>query len=327
MPPSSVRRALIASLIAAPFSTLAADAARPMRVRTGTVATPDGELYYEVHGEGPPLVLVAGGPGAPRTSLMPEFDRLATRRSLVYFDNIGRGRSSTLPAGKRHSPDRDADDIEALRRALGHERIELLGHSYGGYAALAYAARHPERLKRLVISSSGYDFRTWQRNIDNVNRFVRDQYPEVWARLEAMRASGMKSCEKPYQDLYGEPIGQLYWRDPAKAKLRQRVSQDPRDTFRPEVYCDMIGEDAEWTVGGAMARFDPRAGLAQVKAPTLLTAGRHDIICPPRNAHELATLFPPGVARVQVFDDSSHRPWVEEGDRFFAVLGAFLDAE
>jgi proline iminopeptidase len=268
---------------------------------------------------------VAGGPGAPRTSLRPEFDRLAERHTAVHFDNIGRGRSSDLPAGRHHSPERDAEDIERLCAALGFGRIALLGHSYGGYPALAYAARHPDRLTHLVISSSGHGAASWQRNIDNVNRFVENQYPEVWAQLQAMRRRGVKSCDKEYQDLYGGPIAQLYWHDPSKAEGRQPVSDDPRDKFRPAVYCDVIGDDAEVQVGGSMARFDVRPALAAVKVPTLVTAGRHDPVCPPVVAYEIRDAFPAGVASVRVFEHSTHRPWVEEAPAYFEQLNAFLD--
>lgn len=314
---------LLPSLVLFTFCVAAA-AAADAPVRTGRLTTPDGTIDYELRGEGPPIVLVAGGPGAPRTSLRPEFDRLARSHTVVFFDAIGRGRSSDLPAGRRHSPQRDAEDIEHLRRHLGFERIALLGHSYGGYAALAYAGRHPERLTRLVISSSGHSAESWQRNIDNVNRFVENQYPEVWARLQALRARGVKSCEPEYQALYGEPIAQLYWRDPTWAQRRVRVSQDPRDTFRPRTYCDFVGEDSEVHVGGSLATFDARPALAAVRVPTLVTAGRYDVVCPPKVAHEIAAAFPAGAAQVRVFEHSSHRPWVEEGALYFEALEAFL---
>lgn len=317
----SLHRAL-GALAAAFLIALPALAAAP---RSGTVQTPDGNLYYEIHGEGPPIILVAGGPGASRTSLMPEFDRLADRHAVVYFDNIGRGRSDDLPPGRHHSPERDAEDIEALRKALGFERFDLLGHSYGGFPALAYAGRYAQHLNHLVISSSGHSAQAWQLNIESVNRFVQNQYPEVWAKLLALRAQGVKSCAKAYQDLYGEPIGQIYWYDPAKAATRPKASTDPRDAPRPTAYCDMLGDDPEWVVGGAMARFDARPALAKVHVPTLVTSGRHDIVCPPRVATEIRDAFPPGVARLRVFEKSAHRPWVEEGDVYFAELSAFLD--
>ncbi len=293
--------------------------------RTGTVATPDGDIYYEIHGEGSPIVLVPGGPGASRTSLQPEFDALTDKHAVVYIDNIGRGRSSDLPAGRHHSPERDAMDIERLRQALGFERFTLIGHSYGGYPALAYAGRFPQHLDRLVISSSGHSHESWQRNIDNVNHFVRNQYPEVWEKLQALRRRGVLSCATEYEDVYGGPVSQLYWHDQAKAATRPKVSTDPRDKPRPSVYCDMIGADAEWVTGGTMARFDARPALATVRVPTLITAGRYDPVCPPVVAHEIAAAFAPGVARVRVFEQSSHRPWVEEGEVYFKELQAFLD--
>ncbi len=293
-------------------------------VKTGTVATPDGELYYEIHGSGPPIIMVAGGPGGPRTSLMPEFDRLATDHSVIYFDNIGRGRSSVLPAGKKHSPIRDAEDIERLRTALGLEKIVLIGHSYGGYPALAYATRHADRLERLVISSSGHSAQSWQRNVDNINRFVENQYPEVWAQLLALRAKGVASCGDEYQKIYTEPIAQLYWHDQAKAALRKSVSTDPRDKFHREVYCNMLGKDAEIKVGGAMASFDVRPALRKVHVPTLITSGRYDPVCMPKVATEIRDAFPKGVAKLRIFENSSHRPWVEETDVYFKELAEFL---
>lgn len=292
---------------------------------SGTIKTPDGDIYYELRGSGPPIVLVAGGPGASRTSLQPEFDVLASSHTVVYFDNIGRGRSSDLPAGRHHSPARDAADIEYLRIALGFDKIALLGHSYGGYPALAYAAAHPEHVERLVISSSGHSGASWQRNIDNVNRFVENQYPDVWRKLQAMRARGVRSCAPEYQELYGSVIGQVYWHDPAMRARRAAASTDPRDGSHGNVYCDMIGDDPEMKVGGAMAAYDVRPALARVHVPTLITAGRFDIVCPPVVAFEIRDAFPPGVAKAVIYENSAHRPWVEEGVEYFKVLRAFLD--
>jgi proline iminopeptidase len=315
---------LLLRLLTLAIAGLTGLAAAQTPVRSGTVPVPGGHLYYEIHGAGPPIVLVAGGPGAPRTSLMPEFDRLAQRYSVVYFDSIGRGRSSELPAGERHSPQRDADDIERLRGALGFERIALLGHSYGGYAALAYAGQHSQRLTHLVISSSGHGREAWQRNIDNVNHFVQNQYPEVWRQLTQLRARGVRSCAEEYQSVYGEVIGGLYWFDPKQVGSRKPVSTDERDRFRIGVYCDMIGDDPEITVGGAMASFDARPALAGVRVPTLVTVGRHDPISSPRVAFEIGEAFPSGVARVRVFEKSAHRPWAEEGELYFQELLTFL---
>src|SRR2546423_7907861 len=93
------------------------------------INTPDGKIYYEQEGQGPIVILVAGGPGGPHTSFHPFFSRLASDHTVVYFDNIGRGRSDQLKDPKRYTVWRDAEDIEQLRRALGADKIDVIGHS------------------------------------------------------------------------------------------------------------------------------------------------------------------------------------------------------
>lgn len=301
------------------------DAQAQVSAHAGEVATPHGRIHYEVLGAGPPILLIAGGPGSSHTSLRPEFDRLAASHTVVYFDNIGRGRSSAqLPVGVRHSPERDVQDVESLRVALGFERIALLGHSYGGYPALLYAARYPERLSHLVISSSGHGAVAWQRNIDNVNRFIQNQFPETWARIESMRATGVRSCAEEYQELYGHGISSLYWRNQAARKMRKLFSDAPGDQHRMSVYCEIIGDDPEWRVGGAMASMDARPLLAKTRVPSLITAGRFDPVSPPAVAYEIRDAFPLGVAHVSIFEESSHRPWAEEPEAYFEQLKRFL---
>lgn len=318
-----IRVGALVSACIAPVHVLAQIAAR-----AGEVETPHGRIHYEVMGAGPPILLIAGGPGSSHTSLRPEFDRLAASHTVVYFDNIGRGRSSPqLPIGIRHSPERDAQDVEQLRLALGFDRIALLGHSYGGYPALLYAARYPERLSHLVVSSSGHGGAAWQRNIDNVNRFVQNQFPETWARVVGLRAAGIRSCSEEYQELYGGGILSLYWRNRAAEKMSKPFSSDPRDEHRMSVYCEIIGDDPEWRVGGTMASMDARPLLAKTRVRTLITAGRFDPVSPPVVAYEIRDAFPPGFAHVNIFEGSSHRPWAEEPEPYFEELGRFLKAD
>ncbi len=118
----------------------------------------------------------------------------------------------------------------------------------------------------------------------------------------------------------------MYWHDQAKAALRKPVSTDPRDKFHRNVYCNMLGKDAEIKVGGAMASFDIRPALRKVKVPTLITSGRYDPVCMPKVATEIRDAFPKGVAKLRIFENSSHRPWVEEEDVYFRELEEFLRA-
>ena len=142
------------------------------------VPTPDGRLYYESEGKGSPVVLVAGGPGGSHASFHPWFSRLAAEHTVIYFDNIGRGRSDRLKNPKRYTVERDADDIEALRKALGYRKISVLGHSYGGMPALAYALKYPTHCARLVLSDTLDSADAWQQNIDSCNFNSSTRFPK-----------------------------------------------------------------------------------------------------------------------------------------------------
>lgn len=305
-------------------------AARPVSAAptrsTGDVNGPSGRIRYQKIGQGPALVLVAGGPGASLHSLGTPFDSLADIRTVIYFDNVGRGYSDRLPPGTPYSPQRDAEDIEALRTSLNLGRIDLLGHSYGGYPALAYLQAHDREVRHLVLSSTGHNGQAWQANIDSFARFVEDQYPEIWEAMLALRAAGVKSSDKRFHDLVKAADGDVYWYDLAnKAKLPP--SEDPRERSSTDVYNSILGDDPEVKVGGTMASFDASAALAGTHAHVLVTAGRYDRIMMPRTAVKMARLVPKGQGRLEIFERSGHSPWVEEQDRYMQVLREFLLAD
>src|SRR5262249_34696747 len=109
------------------------------------------DIHYELHGEGPAVLVMHGGLGLDHTYFRPWLDPLGARATLVYYDHRGNGRSA------RSQPLDDvdhatwADDADALRAALGNEQVIALGHSYGSFLALEYAVRHPGRVAKLVL--------------------------------------------------------------------------------------------------------------------------------------------------------------------------------
>jgi len=285
------------------------------------VTTPQGKIYYETEGRGPVVVLVAGGPGGSHASFHPWFSRLAKDHTVVYFDNLGRGRSDRLKEAKQYTVWRDADDIEALRKALGAATITVLGHSYGGVPALAYAVRYGEHLDHLILSDTLHSASAFQQNIDSCNFNAETRYPEVWEKLMALRKQGVKSGADAYEEPYGNAVEDLYWYDPANA-AKLFHSGDTADGLNFEVYLAMLGDDPEWKVGGTMKSFDPRRQLSSIKAPTLICVGRFDRVALPKIAYEMNGLIPG--SRLAVFEKSGHRPWLEEPDLYFQTVGAFL---
>ncbi|MBL4620477.1 MAG: alpha/beta fold hydrolase [Marinicaulis sp.] len=287
------------------------------------IETIHGKLYYETEGSGPVVMLVAGGPGSGHASFHPWFSRLADDHTVIYFDNIGRGRSDRLVDNSMYTVERDAEDIEALRKALGIEQFALIGHSYGGMPALAYAAKYSNRLTRLVLSDTIHSGEGWQQNIDSANNIARNQFPEVWRSLMEMREQGVLSSADAYANPYGGALGDLYWHDFGKRKLLFRSGQ-PEDAFNGDVYFAILGDDPEWKVGGPMATFDPRQKLAEIDTKVLIAVGRYDRVATPKIAFELFDVFDADNAEIVVFENSAHRPWIEESDVYFERIGEFL---
>jgi proline iminopeptidase len=127
-------------------------------VRAATFETGGVTIWYEVRGSGAgtPLIVANGGPGFDHSYLLcgDVWDTLAKGRKVVFYDQRGNGLSSELKDGQPCGLAEQIDDLDALRAHLGFEKLDLLGHSWGGYLVMAYAARHPERVAHLMIVDS-----------------------------------------------------------------------------------------------------------------------------------------------------------------------------
>jgi proline iminopeptidase len=284
----------------------------------GTYAEVNGvRLWYESEGQGEPLVLIAGGPGDSHSPFHPFFSRLADRYRVIYFDGFGVGKSDRAKSSKEYSFARDVENLEGLRKALGLSQMNLLGHSYGGMVAQAYALKYPQAVKRLILIDTFYSGEMWQTNNDSCNDEIRKQYPEVWEQLQRIRARGLRSSAPEHQKAYyGVPLGLFYFHDASKEKLLAKEESNN------EVYYTIAGDDADFVIGGDIAALDFRAGLEKLKMPMLVLAGRFDRVSMPRYAVEYKK-YAPG-ARFVMMEESGHFPFIEEPGQTLSVLREFL---
>jgi proline iminopeptidase len=284
----------------------------------GAYAAVNGaKLWYESEGSGEPILLIPGGPGDSHAVYHPFFSHLADRNRVLYYESFGVGRSDRAKSAAEYHFARDVEDVEGLRKALGLGAITILGHSYGGMVAQAYALKYPQAVKRLILIDTFYSGAMWQTNNDNCNREIRNQYPEVWEKLQALRARGLRSNAPEHQELYyGIPIGLFYFYDAAKA---ERLPKDPSNT---EVYYAIAGADADFKIGGDIAPLDFRPQLGKLRMPVLVLAGRYDRVSMPAQAAEFQKLIPR--SRFVIFEKSGHFPYIEEPDRTLQVLRDFL---
>lgn len=121
----------------------------------GDYASVNGlKVYYEVHGEGRPLVLLHGGLHSLDLTFGPMLPRLAADRRVIGLELQGHGRTADI--GRPLTPASLAGDVVALLDELGVERADVFGFSLGGLVALELAIAHPDRVDRLVPASAHY---------------------------------------------------------------------------------------------------------------------------------------------------------------------------
>ncbi len=304
------------------LSSLAICGAAPS---SGFVSGADAvRLYYEMHGEGEPLLVLAGGPGDSHFYFKPYFKKLEKAFTVVYLDGRGRGRSSGPSDAALLNVDKDAEDAEAVRAFLGFASLNVFGHSYGGIVAQRYALNYPARVRSLVLCSTFHGAGGWQENIDECNRAIRESYPEVWSQLEAM---GLKDRSKlpAWRALYDPAIQSLYWYHPSKrSRYLKELSavRTEADSFAWHVYYSIIGNDPDVEVGGSMKGLDLREELKNLNLPVLILAGRGDRIATVRQASEIRSHIP--AARLHVFEHSGHLPFVEENRAFTRIVKDFI---
>ncbi|HVN60822.1 MAG TPA: alpha/beta hydrolase [Gaiellaceae bacterium] len=276
--------------------------------------TADGRrLSYEREGEGPLLVCHPGGPGFS---------------SRYFGDLAGLGASFTLvklnPRGTADS-DRPADprayeisdyvaDLEELRDHLGAERLDLLGHSHGGVVAMAYAAAHPTRIRRLVLMSTLPRFQAEQVSAMEAAMLAKagePWYEDARAALDAEQAGEFDSDEVLAELVLREyPFYFSRYGDSERAYVETLKDERPnRDALR------LFNEEI-------VTVFDLRPELGRIEATTLVITGQDDFITGPVCAAEVVAGIPG--AELVLIPDCGHFLFVEARERCRGEVARFV---
>lgn len=269
---------------------------------------PGGKIYYEETGtgSGTPLFVVNGGPGFDHTYLhaATSWDMLAKNRRVIFYDQRGNGRSDALKPGQSCTLADQIADLEALRSHVGFDKIDLLGHSWGGYLSMAYAARHPEHIAHLLIVDSAAP--RWADTL-----FLFDQiFPEISER-RAGYAFGDEMGDKAASDAsIHDYLTMLFY------------SQEKRDAFVGQMAPGAYHKEVFQAVIHDLPRFDLNPELHKFKFPVLVMTGRYDINVAPLVAYRIHKAI--HGSRFVVFERSGHIPFYEEPDAFVRVTEDFL---
>jgi proline iminopeptidase len=278
--------------------------------KTAIVKTAQVDLSYETFGTAGsslPLIAVNGGPGLSHAYMVQNdiWDRIARHRLVVLYDQRGTGGSKRMSAGAPQTMEAQVADLDAIRAALGLEKVAVLGDSYGGLIAAAYAAAHPEHVAKLILSDS--PGASWTGMVHLL--------PEVFPDVEEQDAAEEKKL--------GEDTDAA-----ARASLRNHFrmifySPEKRDEYMAKMgdlgYEPKVGE----AVSKATGKLDLSSKLGGFRFPTLVLSGRYDMNVAPITAWKLAHAIPG--AKVVFFEKSGHLPAYEEEQRYQQVLEDFLN--
>ena len=270
------------------------------------VAVGARSVAYHVLGdaEATPLVFINGGPGFDHSfhHLSPVWERLATARRVVFFDQPGTGQSWPVGSDDLIAVNDLLLSIEAIRAAIGAPRISLLGHSWGGYIAMAYAIRHPEKVDRLVLVAS------IAPKISTTEVLFGALFPDVLSVRRELRGENPDDVQKYIRLTLAMSFYSPEIRDRILGKLGP-VAYNRR--------LELLWDQAE--------RHDLTNDLKRLTMPVLVATGQFDANVSPRTAWSIHQAIPG--SQFVVFERSGHFPMIEEPDPFFTVIDAFLQSQ
>jgi len=266
--------------------------------RSGIVRTNGQELFYEIHGQGPPLVMLMGIGYDSSLWTLHQVPVLLTQFSVVLVDNRDAGRSSR--ADHPYTIADMADDVAGVLDALDIHRTHLLGLSMGSMIGMEFALRHPDRLDRLVLAGPGAA--PARSAVDPIH---------IWNWVKGNDPSGEVFGGQQFTWLFSS----AFLRNPQSVQATIGVLASNPNPVGPEAY----DRQAQ-----AYLRFDALDRLVDIEASTLVIVGEQDLLTPPWVAREVADGIAGSQFEIVTGDHSSHLLPLERPDDFNGLVMNFL---
>lgn len=280
----------------------------------GYVPVPGGWVWYQRTGppDTVPLLVLHGGPGAG-CAYLESLAALADERAVVFYDQLGCGRSETPDDPRLWRIERFVAEVNALRQALRLERIHLFGHSWGGWLAIEYMMTHPAGVDSLTLASTSASLAEHMRELERLKSQLDPEIGDTLRHYEAKRDFSHPDYKAALLSFYQRHLCRLEVWPPALVENMRQVANNP-------VYATMQGVN-EFVVTGNLRNWDRTDRLAEIQVPTLVTVGRYDEITP-----ACAATLQQGIpgATLRIFERSAHMPHLEETELYCRVLREFM---
>jgi proline iminopeptidase len=287
--------------------------------REGYVPVDNAELFYREVGHGRPIILIHGGPDFDHTYLLPDMDRLSDSYRLIYYDQRGRGKSGKAVHPDDVSMSTEIDDLESLRKYLQLDTVAVLGHSWGGVLAMAYAIRHSDQVSHMILmntaAASGEDYLLLRQEIRS-RKAAYEAELNVLVSSAAYQEGDPDAVAAYYRIQYSTTIKKPAHVDQLMENMRLGFTKEnilKGRAIEARLY------DETWLSGG----FDLFPRLERLTIPTLIIHGDYDFV-PTACATHIAQAI--HGAHCAVLKECGHFAYIESPDEvrkeisdFFAV--------
>jgi proline iminopeptidase len=305
------RRSAVAAVAAAGLAGPAFGAAGS----EGRTAVPGGTIWWKKIGSGAktPLLTLHGGPGAGHNYLLP-LAALADDRPVIFYDQLGCGQADSPPDEKTYTIQRSVDEVDAVRKALGLDRIVLYGHSWGSMLAIEYMCQGRGRgVEKLVLGGA---LASTPQAVAGMQRLI-DGLPEgKGKRLHELEAAHQEASPEYQQIVELFYATHLCRADPPPPEFLQSV-----EILGKSIAYRVMNGPNEFTITGVIKDWDRRKDLGRIKVPTYITTGEFDEVT--LDCHETIRDGIKG-SRLEVFKGCSHMTMDEKPAEYVAAVRRFI---
>jgi len=258
--------------IAALLSGVLATPANALEPGDGFVDIGNGKVWYRVMGNSDktPILLVHGGPGIP-SCYMDGMAELAKDRPVIFYDQLGCGRSGPSPDSSNWTIDYYVAELDTLRQKLGLDEVHLYGHSWGSMLAVEYMRTKPSGVKSLVLAGPSLKIARWVDDADSLLRTLPDSVQAVVHKYEDKKEYEAPQYQAAVMDFYGRYLAR---RKPWSPSLDSALM-----LMNPALYLHMCGP-SEFSITGTLRDYDASDFLRTITLPTLYVIGDHDEVLP-----------------------------------------------
>ncbi|GHE59928.1 alpha/beta fold hydrolase [Roseivirga thermotolerans] len=281
-------------------------------MKQGYMIVSGSDVYYKTMGSGDPLLVIHGGPVLDHSYFLPHLEELAKDYRLIFYDQRACGKSSLSIDSATMNLNGFVDDIEQIRTKLGHEKLHIMGHSWGGLLAMKYAMAYPDKVERLILANSmAPSSADWQKeNLAAANNID----PKDKRRLDNIVSTGLLRTPNPVPYIKEMMLLSFKAQFFDKLKIDQLNLNIPEDFQKRSAVFGLLGPD--------LAQYNLYADLKKIKAPALVMYGDAEAAI---NLHARKMVDSLNNGRLKVIPTSGHFPFIENPIAFNRAVRDFLD--